>query len=85
MPGMTGFDPFDAAPLPQPPDREFAQVDLGVGRCDENAVIAAEVDTQAALLKRPLKHGKGIAITGEGKRLAAQEKKRLAESVTISG
>ena len=41
----------------QPPDREFAQVKQGVGRSEGNAVIAADIGRQAALLKKPLKHG----------------------------
>ena len=38
-----------------------------------NAVVAADVGGQAALLKKPLKHSKSVVFFGGGKRLAGQQ------------
>jgi hypothetical protein len=53
--GMTGFDAFNSNPQPEPPDCKFAQVKQGVCRSEGYAVVTANVDRQAALLKKPLK------------------------------
>jgi len=54
---MARLDALNANAQPEPPDRELAQVEERVGkrrarhyRCD--------VGRQAALLKKPFKHGK---------------------------
>ena len=39
--GMTRLDPFDADTEPEPPDRQFAQVEQGLGGSERNTVIAA--------------------------------------------
>src|SRR5215469_6815288 len=69
---MAGLDAFNAYAQPEPPDRELAQVEQGVGRSEGNAVIAADIGRQAALSKKPLKHGKGKLLPGGGKGLTAQ-------------
>jgi hypothetical protein len=48
--GMARPDPFNANTQPEPPDREFAQVEQGVGGSERNAVITADVARQAAPL-----------------------------------
>ncbi len=40
---MAGFDPFDANPEPEPPDRELAQVEQGMRGSQGNVVIAGDV------------------------------------------
>ncbi len=39
--GMARLDPFDADPEPEPPDRQFAQVEQSVSGSEGNTVIAA--------------------------------------------
>src|ERR1700674_882365 len=70
---MARLDAFNANPQPEPPDREFAQVKQGVCGGEGNAVIATNVRRQAALFKKPLKHGKGIVFFGGGKSLTGEE------------
>ena len=41
---MAGFDALNADAQPEPPDREFAQVEQGVRGSEGHAVIAADVD-----------------------------------------
>src|SRR6266851_8612624 len=72
--GMAGLDPFNAHPQPEPPDREFAQVEQGMRGSERNAVVAADVGRQAALLKKPLKHCKSVVFAGRRKRLTGEEK-----------
>jgi len=48
---MTRLDPFNANTEPEPPDRKFAQVKQGMGRSEGHAVVAADADRHAALLK----------------------------------
>src|SRR5713101_6299846 len=71
---MAGLDPFNANTQPEPPDRELTQVEQSVGGSEGNAVIAADVGGQAALLKKPLKHGKSVVFSGGGKSLAGEKK-----------
>src|SRR5690348_3189256 len=66
--GMTGFDAFNTNPEPEPPDRKLTQVKQGVSRSEGNAIIAADVGGQAALLKTPLKNGESIIFPGGGER-----------------
>src|SRR5713226_3639125 len=71
--GMARADTFNADPEPEPPDRQFAQVEQGVRGSEGNAVIAADVGRQAARLKKPLKYDKGIVFPGGGKSLTGEE------------
>src|SRR3979409_1893498 len=70
---MTKLYAFNADPQPEPPDRELAQVEQGVGGSEGNTVIAANVGRHAPLLKKPFKHGKSIDFFGGRKSLAGQE------------
>src|ERR1700693_3480986 len=72
--GMTGFDAFNSNPQPEPPDSKFAQVKQGVSRSEGHAVVTANVDRQAALLKKPLKHSKSVIFAGGRKSLTGEEK-----------
>src|ERR1700674_3023456 len=71
--GMARLDAFNANPQSEPPDREFAQVEQGVGGSEGNAVITADIGRQTALLKKPLQHSKGIVFPGGRKSFTAQE------------
>jgi len=53
---MAGLDAFDADAEPEPPKRNPAQVEQGVGGSEGDPVIAADVRRQAALMKQPFKH-----------------------------
>ena len=70
---MGGFDPFDADAQAQPPHGELAQVEQRVCGSEGHAVVAADVGGQAALLKKPLKHGKSVVFFGGRERLAGQQ------------
>src|SRR6266850_3303715 len=72
--GMTGFDAFNANPQPEPPDCKFAQVKQGVCRSEGHTVVTANVDRQAALLKKPLKHRKSVILASGRKSLTGEEK-----------
>src|SRR5882762_2794955 len=72
--GMTGLDAFNSNPQPEPPDSKFAQVKLGVSRSEGHAVVSANVDRQAALLKKPLKHRKSVILASGRKSLPGEEK-----------
>jgi hypothetical protein len=43
---MAGLDSFNADTEPEPPDRQPAQVEQGLGGSEGNAVIAADVGRQ---------------------------------------
>ena len=70
---MARLNAFNADPQPEPPDGKLAQLEQGVGRSEGNAVIAADVRRQAALLEKPLKHGKGVVFAGGGESFATQQ------------
>src|SRR6266704_4549394 len=71
---MTRLDPFNANTEPEPPDRKFAQVQQGMSGSEGHAVVAADVDRPAALLKKPLKHRESIVFPGRRKSLTGEEK-----------
>ena len=70
---MTRFDALDANSHPEPPPGELTQVEQGVGGSKGHATVAADVGRQAALLKKPFKHGKSIDFFGGGERFAGEE------------
>src|SRR5229473_7994865 len=71
--GMARLDPFDANPQSEPPDCQLAQVKQGVCRSEGHAVVTADVGRQAALLKKPFKHGKSVVFAGGRKSLTGEE------------
>src|SRR6202043_1171717 len=71
---MSGFDSFDANAQAQPPHGEFAQAEQSMRRSEGHAIITANVGGQAALLKEPLKHGKGVIFAGRRKRFTSEQK-----------
>src|SRR6202451_4472141 len=72
--GMAWFDPFDADTEPEPPDREFAQVEQSVSGSERNTVIATDVGGQAALLKKPFKHGESVVFLGGRQGFTGEQK-----------
>jgi len=91
--GMAGLNSLDANPQSEPPDRELAQLEQGVGGSEGNTVSAADVGGQAALLKQPLKHGKSAVFFGvreglRGKQITAgvlDDGHRLLKMRRLSG
>jgi len=75
--GMAWLDPFDADAEPEPPNRQLAQVEESVSGSERNTVIAADVGGQAALLKKPFKHGESVVFFG-GREASQVRRKRLA-------
>src|SRR5580692_4414500 len=71
---MAWLDSFDADTQPEPPDREFAQVEQGLGGSEGNTVIAADAGRQAALLKKPFKHGESEVFLGGTEGFTAEQK-----------
>jgi hypothetical protein len=64
-------------PTPRSKRPDFAQplqVKQGVCRSEGHAVVTANVDRQAALLKKPLKHSKSLVFAGGRKSLTGEEK-----------
>jgi hypothetical protein len=72
--GMARLDPYDANLEPEPPHCQLAQVKQGVCRSEGHAVVTADVDRQAALLKKPFKHSKSVVFAGGRKSLTGEEK-----------
>src|SRR3984893_860423 len=71
---MARLDPFDADAQPEPPNREFAQVEQGVSGSEGHTVIAADVGGQAALLKKPFKHSESVVFSGREKSFTGKKK-----------
>ena len=70
---MARLNALDANAEPEPPNRELAQIEQGVSGSEGNTVIAADVRRQAALLKKPLKHGKSVIFFGGREGLTGEE------------
>ena len=70
---MARPDPFDPNPQAQPPDRQLAQVEEGMGGSEGNPVVATDVGRQTAFFKQPLKDRKGEVFAGRGQRFAGQQ------------
>jgi hypothetical protein len=60
---MARLDALNANAQPEPPDREFAQIEQGVRGSERHTVIAADVGGQAALLKQPFKHSESVVFS----------------------
>src|SRR6202041_3126226 len=72
--GVTGLDPFDADTEPEPPDRQFAPVEQGLGGSEGNTVSAADAGWQAALLKKPFQHGESVVFSGGRQGFTGEQK-----------
>src|SRR5215469_5448625 len=70
---MARADPFDSNPQAQPPDRQLAQVEQGMGGSERNPVVATDVGRQTAFFKQSLKDRKGEVFAGQGQRLAGEQ------------
>jgi hypothetical protein len=71
---MARLDALDANAQAQPPDRELAQIKQSVSGSEGHAVIAADVGGQAALFKKPLKHGESVVFSSGRKSLTGEKK-----------
>ena len=58
---------------PQPPDRQLAQAEQGMGAGEGHAVVGADGLGQAELLEDALEHGEGIDLLGGRQRLAGEQ------------
>src|SRR5271170_51153 len=72
--GMTRLDPFDADTEPEPPDRQFAQVEQGLGGSKGNTIIATDAGRQAALFKKPFKHDESVVFSGGRQGFTGEQK-----------
>ena len=70
---MARLDALDRDAEPEPPDREFGEVEEGIRTSKGNAVIGANGLGQAELLEDGLEHRKGVGFLGGGERLAREE------------
>ena len=59
---VAGLDAFDCDPEPEPPDREFGQVEECVGTGEGHAVIGADGSRQAKLLEYALEYRESIGF-----------------------
>jgi hypothetical protein len=71
--GMARFDAFNTDAQAEPPDGELAQVEESVSGGERNAVVAADVGGQTALLKEPFKH-ESVGFFGGREGLTGEEK-----------
>ena len=62
--GVTRLDTLDRDTQSQPPDREQAESEEGIGRGEGNSVVGTYGIRQPELLEHTLKHGKGEVGTG---------------------
>ena len=69
---MARPDPFDPNPQEQPPDRQLAQVEEGMGGSEGNPVITTDVGRQTAFFKQSLKDRKGEVFAGRGQCFTGQ-------------
>src|SRR5260370_6939165 len=72
--GMAWLDAFDADAQVERPGGEVAQVEESVRGGERNGVVAADVGGQAALLKKPFKHGESVVFFGGREGLTGEEK-----------
>jgi hypothetical protein len=66
----AGFDALDIDAEPQPPDREFREIEKGVWASEGNSVVGANRIGQAALAEQPLEGRGGEILTGSFQGLA---------------
>src|ERR1700730_6908340 len=70
---MARLDALNADAEPEPPDRQLAQVEQGMGGSERDTIIAAHVGRQTALLKKPFKHCKSVVFFSGTERLTGEE------------
>jgi hypothetical protein len=70
---VAGFDAFDRNPEPEPPDREFGQVEERIGACEGDAVVGADRVWQTELLEDILENGEGVGFLGALQGFAGNE------------
>jgi hypothetical protein len=61
---MAWLDALDRDTETKPPDREFGEVEQGVGACEGNPIVGADGKRQAALTEQPLEGGEGRLFPG---------------------
>jgi hypothetical protein len=61
---MARLDAFDRNPEPEPPDREFGQVEERIGACKGHAVVGADGVWQTELLEDILENSEGVDLLG---------------------
>src|SRR5687768_11030800 len=70
---MAGLDALDRNPQAQPPHRELAEAEDGVGAGERHAVVGTDGPRQAELLENPLEHAEGVDLLVGGEGLAAEQ------------
>src|ERR1043165_7087315 len=70
---MAGADALDGDAQSQPPYRESAQAEVRAPAGERHAVVSANGQRQAVLLKGTLKHRKGVAFLTGRQGIAAQQ------------
>ena len=70
---IAWLDAFDANPEAQPPDRELAQTEDGIGAGEGKTVVGADRLRQAKVLKSPFKHGKCVDRFGRRQSIATDQ------------
>src|ERR1700676_5809296 len=61
---VAGFCAVDRNPEPEPPDREFGQVEERIGACEGDAVVGANGVWQTELLEDILENSEGVGFLG---------------------
>src|SRR6476619_3220983 len=69
----TWLDALDLDAEPEPPDRQPAQAEEGIGACERDAVIGANGLGQAELLEHGLEHWERVGFLGGRERLASEQ------------
>jgi hypothetical protein len=80
----TWLDALDLDAEPEPPDRQPAQAEEGIGACERDAVVGANGLGQAELLEHGLEHWERVGFLVVESASQAN-KYRLAKSVIVSG
>src|SRR6266704_6639809 len=61
---VARLDAFDRNPEPEPPDREFGQIEERIGACEGDAVVGADGVWQAELPEDILENSEGVGLLG---------------------